>query len=99
MFEGKSFIEILNMGGWSLYVLFAASILSIAVICLKSVEFWTKSKVKRKDFIRELIKKIREEKIDKAIDYCEEVNSPMGHVAKARAAKFLLAAESKISTR
>ncbi|MCA6071821.1 MAG: hypothetical protein LE168_05620, partial [Endomicrobium sp.] len=25
MFEGKSFIEILNMGGWSLYVLFAAS--------------------------------------------------------------------------
>ncbi|MCA6071465.1 MAG: MotA/TolQ/ExbB proton channel family protein, partial [Endomicrobium sp.] len=38
--------------------------------------------------IRELIKKIREEKIDKAIDYCEEVNSPMGHVAKAGLASF-----------
>jgi heme exporter protein D len=99
MFDGKSFIEILNMGGWALYVLFAASILSIAVICLKSVEFWTKSKVKRKDFIIELIKKIREEKIDKAIDYCEEVNSPMGPVAEAGATKFALAIENKISAK
>ncbi|MCA6069861.1 MAG: MotA/TolQ/ExbB proton channel family protein [Endomicrobium sp.] len=88
MFDGKNFIEILNMGGWALYVLFAASVLSIAVICLKSVEFWRKSKVKRKDFIRELIKKIREENIDKAVDYCEEVNSPMGPVAGAGLVSF-----------
>ncbi|MCA6069739.1 MAG: hypothetical protein LE180_01240 [Endomicrobium sp.] len=87
------------MGGWALYVLFVASILSIVVICLKSVEFWRKSKVKRKDFIRELIKKVREENIDKAIDYCEEVNSPMGHVVAAGATKFALALESKISTK
>ncbi|MCA6072093.1 MAG: hypothetical protein LE178_00865 [Endomicrobium sp.] len=99
MFDGKNFIEILNMGGWALYVLFAASVLSIAVICLKSVEFWRKSRVKRKDFIRELIKKIREEKIDKAIDYCEEVNSPMGPVVATVATKFALALESKISTK
>ncbi|WP_374133690.1 hypothetical protein [Candidatus Endomicrobiellum pyrsonymphae] len=55
--------------------------------------------MKRKDFIRELIKKVREENIDKAIDYCEEVNSPMGHVVAAGATKFALALESKISTK
>ena len=88
MFEGKSFIDILNMGGWALYVLFMSSILSMTVICLKSVEFWMKSKVKRKDFIRELIWKIRREKIEEAIDYCEGVSSPMGPVAKAGLVSF-----------
>ena len=47
MFEGKNFIDILNMGGWTLFVLLGASILSKTVICFKSVEFWTKSKVTR----------------------------------------------------
>ena len=47
MFEGKSIFEILQMGGWTLYVLIGASVLSVTVIIFKLVEFWGKSKTKR----------------------------------------------------
>jgi biopolymer transport protein ExbB len=88
MFEGKSFIEILNMGGLALYILLGASILSITVICLKAVEFWTKSKIQRLDFISKLVSRIRENKIDEAVDYCDTINSPMAPVAKAGLISF-----------
>ena len=43
MFEGKSFFEILSMGGWTLYVLFTISVLSVSIILLKIFEFRRKS--------------------------------------------------------
>ncbi|MDR3071454.1 MAG: MotA/TolQ/ExbB proton channel family protein [Endomicrobium sp.] len=88
MFENKSFVDILNMGGWALYVLLGASIVSVSVICFKAITFWTKSKVKRVDFVYALTRKIRENKIDEAIDYCGTVNSPMGQVSKAGLVAF-----------
>ncbi|MDR1926263.1 MAG: MotA/TolQ/ExbB proton channel family protein [Endomicrobium sp.] len=57
--------------------------MSITVICLKVVEFWTKSKVKRSDFICNLITEIKADNIDIAIDYCNTVNSPVASVSKA----------------
>jgi biopolymer transport protein ExbB len=83
MFEGKNFIDILNIGGLAFYILFGASVMSITVICLKVVEFWTKSKVKRSDFICNLITEIKADNIDIAIDYCNTVNSPVASVSKA----------------
>jgi biopolymer transport protein ExbB len=83
MFKGKSLIEILNMGGWVLYILLGLSILSFAVICYKFVEFWQKSKVKRADFISILFKKIKDDSLEKAIEYCDFVNTPMAAVSKA----------------
>jgi biopolymer transport protein ExbB len=83
MFEGKSLIETLNMGGWVLYVLLGLSISSLTVICYKFVEFWQKSKVKRTDFIPILLEKIKNESLEKAIKYCDSVNTPMAAVSKA----------------
>jgi biopolymer transport protein ExbB/TolQ len=83
MFAGKSFIDILNMGGWALYVLLGASILSITVICFKLVEFWVKSKVTREAFVHKLIEKIKKDNLDEAINFCDSVNSPMALVSKA----------------
>jgi biopolymer transport protein ExbB/TolQ len=83
MFEGKSFADILNMGGPVLYIIFGCSIISIAVICFKGVEFWIKSKIKRDDFIGNLVEKINKCSIDEAIDYCDVFPAPISNVSKA----------------
>ena len=83
MFEGKNFIDILNMGGWTLFVLLGASILSITVICFKSVEFWTKSKVTRSQFMHRLVEKIKKDRFEDVVDFCDTVDSPLAPVAKA----------------
>ncbi|MDR3253785.1 MAG: MotA/TolQ/ExbB proton channel family protein [Endomicrobium sp.] len=88
MFEGKNFIDILNMGGWALYVLLGSSILSITVICCKLAEFWAKSKVTRIQFVSKLTEKIKKDKFDEAVDFCDMVNSPMAPVAKAGIVAF-----------
>ncbi|GHT40874.1 biopolymer transporter ExbB [Endomicrobiia bacterium] len=83
MFEGKSIIDILNMGGWVLYIVLGTSIISISVICLKAIEFWLKSKVRRTEFVKDLIGAIKKGRIDEAMYYCDRVNSPMANVSKA----------------
>jgi biopolymer transport protein ExbB/TolQ len=83
MFEGKSFIDILHMGGWTLCVLIAVSILSIMVILAKLYEFWKKSKIIRSDFIKMVFYNLRKGRIDEAIEFCDKTCSPMAPVAKA----------------
>lgn len=82
MFEGKSIIEILNMGGVTLYILLGCSVLSVTIICYKVFEFWSKSRVSRVEFIKKLIKYVEDGKLDEALDYCDSINSPMALVSK-----------------
>lgn len=83
MFEGKSIFEILQMGGWTLYVLIGASVLSVTVIIFKLVEFWGKSKTKRTDFVVKIMKRLKKGDMDGSVELCEATNSPMAPVAKA----------------
>lgn len=83
MFEGKSIIAILQMGGWTLYVLLGASILSVTVILYKLIEFWNKSKTLRTEFIIKIMKRLKKGDMEGAIDLCDSTNSPMAPVAKA----------------
>jgi len=83
MFEGKSLIEILLIGGPTFWVLIGASVISVMVILVKTAEFWKKSKMIRSDFIKGLLYNLRKGRIDEAIDYCEKQSTPMAPVAKA----------------
>ncbi|MDR2425847.1 MAG: MotA/TolQ/ExbB proton channel family protein [Endomicrobium sp.] len=83
MFDGKSFFEILQMGGWTLYVLIGASILSVTVILFKLMEFFGKSKTTRIDFVSKIMKRLKKGDMEGAIEICDNTNSPMAPVAKA----------------
>jgi biopolymer transport protein ExbB len=83
MFEGKSFIDILNMGGWAAWVLLFLSIISVMVILIKAIEFWRKSKIIRTEFIKGLLYNLRKGRIDEAIQFCDKTATPMSPVAKA----------------
>jgi biopolymer transport protein ExbB len=83
MFEGKSFLQILHMGGWTLYVLLGVSILSVTVMLYKGFEFWRKSRVKRSNFTESIAAQLKRGNYDAAINLCKNVNSPMASVARA----------------
>ncbi|MCL2484875.1 MAG: MotA/TolQ/ExbB proton channel family protein [Endomicrobia bacterium] len=83
MFEGKSLIEIIRLGGWTFSVLIIISIVSVTVIAYKLFEFWVKSKITRQRFISTLMDRLRKNRIDAAIEICENINTPMAPVAKA----------------
>jgi biopolymer transport protein ExbB/TolQ len=88
MFEGKNFIDILNMGGWALFVLLGASILSVTIICFKLVEFCVKSKPIRSQFVCKVMEKIKKDKLDEAVGFCDTVISPMSLVVKVGIVAF-----------
>jgi biopolymer transport protein ExbB len=53
-----------------------------------------KSKVKRSEFAKKLIEKLKKGNIDEAVDYCDTVNSPMADVSKAGLIAFKAKEES-----
>jgi biopolymer transport protein ExbB/TolQ len=82
MFTGKNFIDLLNIGGWTLYVLFGLSIFSVSIIFCKFIEFWIKSKITRDEFVYKLMEKTKKNKLDEFVEFCNVINSPMASVVK-----------------
>ncbi len=81
MFEGKSFLDILAIGGFTLYILLLLSCISIAIIILKIIEFRIKS-VNIKNFFSKIKTKLKKQSIRDVIVYCESYNKPVVNVVK-----------------
>ncbi len=96
MFEGKSFIEILNMGGWTLYTLLICSIISVTIIIFKIFEFQKKSKTDAKSFLRVIKSKMQTEPLTFIVAYCDKMNTPVSNVVKAGLARFIESSSSNI---
>jgi biopolymer transport protein ExbB/TolQ len=89
MFAGKSFFEILALGGWTLYLLLIISIVSLSVIILKTIEFTRKSKVD----IADLLKRAKDvlvkgENINVLIGYCILMDCPVSNTIAAGLQRF-----------
>lgn len=96
MFEGKSFFEILSMGGWTLYLLFIISILSVAVIILKVVEFKKKSEVNIDDLLKRAETSLRKDNLEQLVSYCRKENKPVTNVMAAGIKKYIMIKDSDI---
>ena len=88
MFEGKSFFEILSLGGWTLYLLFAISILSVSVIILKIIEFKKKSKFDAEYLLQYIKENIKKEDMNVLIGYLKLINSPVSNTIATGLATF-----------
>ena len=96
MFEGKSFFEILSMGGWTLYLLFVISILSVSIIILKIVEFKRKSKIKTDKLLTKVKNSIMKGSVAGILDYCQLLNTPVSNTIIAGLVRFLEFGDSNI---
>jgi biopolymer transport protein ExbB len=88
MFEGKSLVDILEIGGPVLWVLLMLSVASLTVICYKVFELWRKGRIARVVFMPTLFDKIKTGSLDKAVEYCNSVDAPIAAVAKAGIVAF-----------
>lgn len=89
MFEGKSFFEILSLGGWTLYILFIVSIMSVSVIILKIYEFKKKSSVNIEDLLLKTKFALRKKNFGHIVEYCRTLNKPVSNTIAAGIKRFI----------
>jgi biopolymer transport protein ExbB len=83
MFEGKNLWEIFNLGGFTMYILLFCSILSIAVIIERWINYNIKSRIKREKFMYEVRQSIRKGDIENILKSAKKLNSPITNVVYA----------------
>jgi len=80
MFEGKTIWEVINMGGFTMYMLMAASILSLGVFFERFLSYRKKT-VDRVTFMDKIRLSVEKGDIAGAIKFCETITAPVAAVA------------------
>jgi biopolymer transport protein ExbB/TolQ len=80
MFAGKTIWEILQTGGFTMYILLFCSILSIAILLERIIYYRKRSKTKRAEFMMRAASALKTGDIKKAMEICKETLSPFSKV-------------------
>jgi biopolymer transport protein ExbB len=80
MFEGKSFWEILQIGGFTMYILLFCSLLSVAVFLERILYYRNRSKTKRSEFMTRIARALKNGDIKMAVEICKETSAPFSNV-------------------
>jgi len=83
MFAGKTLLEILSMGGFTMYLLLLCSVLSLGVILDRVASFWKKSRVKRPAFMDKIKGELRQKDLARAVEICRDTEAPFAKVVLA----------------
>ncbi len=73
-------LSLIKNGGFTIYILIACSIFSLAIIMDRLFYYKKRSKVKREDFMIQIINEIGKGNIKKALDICEDTDTPFASV-------------------
>lgn len=83
MFAGKGFWQVFMMGGFTMYVLLLCSVISIAVIINRLLDYWKKSRVSRDEFMDRIRKELKEHSVERAVSACKAADAPFANVVLA----------------
>ncbi len=83
MFKGQGIFEIIQAGGFTMYVLILCSVISIAVIIERVLYFQRRLRVSRFALMDAVRKEISQNKLPAAIDLCRNTDTPCAKVALA----------------
>ena len=83
MFEGKSVLEFIQIGGATMYVLLVCSVLSITIIVERLIFFRKRTKSKRPGFMTELSGFILNSDVSGAMAFCSGKNTTLANVANS----------------
>ena len=75
--------QLIKVGGFTMVVLLAASVLSIAIILERLIVYHRKSKIKRKDFMLKMRQEIKKGRLNPAAEICQKTNAPFAQVVYA----------------
>jgi biopolymer transport protein ExbB len=82
MFEGKSVLDIVNMGGFTMYILLVCSVISLTIILERVVHFRRK-RVDRAEFMGRIRDEVEKGAFDVAITVCAMQDKPVANVVEA----------------
>jgi biopolymer transport protein ExbB/TolQ len=80
MFEGKTIWEILQIGGFTMYILLFCSLLSIAIFLERIIYYRNRSKTKRSEFMNRIVRTLKNGDIKGATEICKESFAPFSNV-------------------
>jgi biopolymer transport protein ExbB/TolQ len=83
MFEGKTFLDILQLGGSTMYVLLLCSLISITIFLERFFYYRKQSKTSRNDFMTRLSEAISAKDTEKAKEIANETRTPYARVIEA----------------
>jgi biopolymer transport protein ExbB/TolQ len=80
MFEGKSILEILQIGGFTMYILLFCSLLSVTIFLERIIYYRRRSRTDREEFMSQIKKALDENQIEKAKEICRSDLSPIANI-------------------
>ncbi|MBF0490133.1 MAG: MotA/TolQ/ExbB proton channel family protein [Candidatus Omnitrophica bacterium] len=83
MFKGQSILEIINAGGFTIYILILCSVISIAVIIERVIYYQKRSQMTRVDLFEQIRKELSKNQFINAAGLCRHIDSPTAKVALA----------------
>jgi biopolymer transport protein ExbB len=83
MFAGKTLLQILSMGGFTMYILLFCSVLSLGVIIDRFLSYAKKSRVKRPVFMDRIKDELRRKDLERALEICRDADAPFAKVVQA----------------
>ena len=88
--------QLIKVGGFTMVVLVASSVLSIAIILERFTAYRLKSRINRKDFMLKIRQELKKGKLNPAIEICKVSNAPFAQVVYA-GLSFFDCSEKEIS--
>ena len=80
MFAGKTMLEIVQIGGFTMYILLFCSFLSIAILLERIIYYRKRSKTNRDEFMARIARALSSGGIQKAMELCKGTLAPFSHV-------------------
>jgi len=80
MFAGKGVLEIIQLGGFTMYILLFCSLLSITILVERVLYYRRRSKTKRAEFMTRIKRALNGGNIEMAKEICRTSNAPFSRV-------------------
>lgn len=88
--------QLIRVGGFTMVILLAASVLSIAIILERLITYRRQSRVNRKDFMLKIRQEIKKGSLEPVTRSCKDTNTPFAQVVYA-GLSFFNCSEKEIS--
>jgi len=75
--------QLIRVGGFTLYVLLAFSVLSLAIIIERYIYYRSRSKVKKRKFMADISRELEKGDIKKALEICVNAGTPFSSVVRS----------------
>jgi biopolymer transport protein ExbB len=80
MFAGKTILEIIQTGGFTMYILLFCSFLSVTILLERIIYYRKISRTKRVEFMTRIKRALGSSNIERAMEICNETYTPFANV-------------------